>query len=110
MRNFLHSGNFLTFTAEDSVASGQGVMQGALFGIATTRAAVGENFEAALTGVFDLPKATGALTKGQKIYWDDSANNVTGTATGNALIGATTEAATTDAPTVAVRLNGVAQA
>ena len=106
MKNFIQSGNVLTFTAAASVASGDGVLQGALFGVASTDAETGEDFEAALTGVFELPKASGALTQGQKAYWSTSNGNVTGTASGNTLIGAVTVAAADAATTVRVRLNG----
>ncbi|CAA7627873.1 hypothetical protein MCP1_780002 [Candidatus Terasakiella magnetica] len=39
------------------VASGQGVIVGALFGIAATNALEAANVEIATTGVYDLPKA-----------------------------------------------------
>ncbi|WP_370049333.1 MULTISPECIES: DUF2190 family protein [Salipiger] len=106
MKNYIQAGNVLSFTAAAAVVSGQGVLQGALFGVATTDADLGADFEAAVTGVFELPKAAGALTKGQKAYWSTSNGNVTGTASGNTLIGAVTEAAADAATTAKIRLNG----
>ncbi|WP_238367622.1 DUF2190 family protein [Mesobacterium pallidum] len=108
MKNFVQSGDTLTFTAAATITSGQGVFQGALFGVALTNAESGADFEARIVGVFDLPKAAGALTKGQKVYWSTSNANVTGTASGNTLIGATTEAAADGDATARVRLNGTA--
>lgn len=108
MKNYVQPGDTLTFTAAADVTAGAGVLQGALFGVAKTDAATGEDFEAALCGVFDLPKAAGALTKGQKAYWNSSNAKVTGTASGNTLIGAVAEAAADAAATARVRLNGTA--
>ncbi|SFQ66535.1 Predicted phage recombinase, RecA/RadA family [Roseivivax halotolerans] len=106
MKNYIQAGNVLTFTAAAEIKAGQGVMQGALFGVASTDAATGDDFEAAVTGVFELPKASGALTKGQKAYWSTANGNVTGTASGNNLIGAVSEPAADAASAVRVRLNG----
>lgn len=106
MKNFVQAGDTLTFTAADAVVSGQGVLQGALFGVAVTSASAGQDFEARVVGVFELPKAAGALTKGQKVYWSTANANVTGTATGNTLIGAVIEAAADAASLAKVRLNG----
>ncbi|APZ52174.1 DUF2190 family protein [Salipiger abyssi] len=106
MKNYIQAGNVITFTAAATTAAGQGVLQGALFGVAATDAASGEEFEAAVTGVFELPKAAGALTKGQKVYWSSANANVTATATGNTLIGAVIEAAADAASLAKVRLNG----
>jgi len=107
MKNFVQQGNTLTFTAAASVTSGDGVLSGALFGVASTSAATGEDFEAALTGVFDLPKATGAISKHAKVYWDNTAKKITTTASGNTLVGAATQAAASGDATARVRLNGI---
>jgi predicted RecA/RadA family phage recombinase len=106
MRNFIQRGDSLTFTSADAVAAGQGVKMGALFGIAATDAAPGEAFEASIVGVFELPKAAGVIAAGAKVYWKSETSNVTTTATGNTLIGATTVAAADGATTTEVRLNG----
>lgn len=108
MKNFHQPGDTVTFTASVTVTSGQPVAMGSLFGIAVTDATSGQTFEAALVGVFDLPKATGAVTAGAKIYWDASEGEVTTDADSgaNPLIGAAVAAAASDAATVKVRLNG----
>ena len=106
MKNFIHPGNILTFTAAEAVASGQGVLQGALFGVAATSAEAGEDFEAQVVGVFELPKTGGAITKGAKVYWSSADSAVTGTASGNKLIGAAVMAASAGAGVTRVRLNG----
>ena len=107
MKNFIQKGDTLTLTAPTGgVASGDGVLVGSLFGIAAGDAAENDNVEVQTTGVFDLPKATGAVTQGAKIYWDNTNKNVTTTATGNTLIGAATVAAVSGDATVQVKLNG----
>lgn len=108
MRNFVQTGDTLTFTSPDPVTSGQGVTMNALFGVAASAAPAGDPFEAAVVGVFELPKAAGAIDAGAKVYWKADTSNVTTTATGNKLIGAATEAAVDTAAVVRVRLNGIA--
>ncbi|MBT9385626.1 DUF2190 family protein [Pseudooceanicola sp. CBS1P-1] len=108
MQNYIQKGDTITFTSAEAVASGQGVLMGALFGIASTSAAAGAPFEAALSGVYDLPKAADAIAAGDRLYWAVDADVVTTTAEGNTLIGAATEAAADAAAYVRVRLNGVA--
>lgn len=108
MRNYIQIGDTITAVAPTGgVTSGDGVLIGSLFGVAAYSAAAGEEVELRTVGVFTLPKAAGAITFGSKAYFDGAAGNITGTATGNKLIGATiADAATGDATTL-VRLNGV---
>ncbi len=107
MKNFVQSGNVVTLPAPTGgVLSGGGMLVGSLFGVAAYDAAQGAEVECALTGIFDLPKATGAITVGAKVYWDNTAKNVTTTASGNSLIGVAAAAAASGDTTVRVRLNG----
>ncbi len=107
MKNFIQKGDTLTMAAPTGgVASGDGVLVGSLFGIAAGDAAENDNVEVQTTGVFDLPKATGAVTQGAKVYWDNTNKNVTTTATANTLIGAATVAALSGDATARVKLNG----
>lgn len=108
MRNFVQTGDTLTFTSPAPVTSGQGVVMNSLFGVAASAAAANDPFEAAVVGVFELPKTAGTIDAGAKVYWKADTANVTTTATGNKLIGAATEAAADAATTVRVRLNGTA--
>ena len=109
MKNFVQPGNTVTLTAPYAVASGDGLLVGSIFGVAVGTAALSENVETALTGVFDLTKiGSQAWTAGVKIYWDDTNKRTTNVATSNTLIGVATEAVACGAgDTIGrVRLNG----
>ncbi|MBZ0138238.1 MAG: DUF2190 family protein [Pseudorhodoplanes sp.] len=93
MKNYVQPGNTVTLTAPYDVASGDGLLVGAIFGVATGAAANGEAIETALVGVFDLKKVgSQAWAVGDKIYWDNTAKQATKTATDNTLIGVAIEA------------------
>ena len=88
MKNYVSAGDTLVITAAAALKSGDGVLVGAAFGVATGDIALGTTGVIALSGVFDLPKiASQAWTVGQKVYWDGAASRCTGTASGNKLIG-----------------------
>jgi len=93
MKNYVQPGNTITLTAPYDVASGDGLLVGSIFGVATGAAANGEAIEAALVGVFDLKKVgSQAWAVGDKIYWDNTAKETTKTTTSNTLIGVAIEA------------------
>ncbi|MFC3637034.1 DUF2190 family protein [Camelimonas fluminis] len=104
MKNMVQRGHSMTVTATAAVKSGDLVLSGLVPGIAYTDAANGEEFEAATDGVFDLPKAAGAITIGAKVYFDAAAKNVTTTASGNTAIGHAWAAAAAGAASVPVKL------
>ena len=88
MKNYVQPGNAITLTASYAVSSGDGLLVGSIFGVATGSAALGESVEAALTGVYDLKKvASQAWAAGDKVYWDNTAKEATKTTTSNTLIG-----------------------
>ena len=106
MLNYKQPGDIIDFTAPaGGVTSGQALLFGAIFGVASTTQAEGKRVAVQVEGVFTLPKATGnGLTEGQKAYWDDTAKKITGTASGNTLVGHAVEAADTAATEAVVRL------
>ncbi|MBF0098347.1 MAG: DUF2190 family protein [Magnetococcales bacterium] len=106
MKNFIQPGDTVTVIAPVAVNSGEGLLVGALFGVALSTAAINTNVEVLTEGVVDLPKAAVAVTQGAKVYWDNTAKNVTTTATNNTLIGCAILAAAVGDATVRVRLNG----
>ena len=88
MKNHVQPGKTITLTAPYAVTSGDGLLVGAIFGVASGTAALGEAVETAVEGVYDLKKvASQAWAAGDKIYWDNTAKNTTKTLTSNTLIG-----------------------
>ncbi len=106
MNNFKQQGDTLVLTAPYAVASGAGALIGAIFGIAAIAIANGVKGPFKTNGVFALPKAAGAVTEGAIVYWDNTAKNVTTTASGNTKIGAAVAAQASGDATVTVKLNG----
>ena len=93
MKNYVQPGNTITLTAPYAVASGEGLLVGAIFGVASGTAALGETVETALVGVFDITKVgSQAWTVGAKVYWDNTNKRCTTVATDNTQIGVATEA------------------
>ena len=109
MKNYVQPGKTITLAAPYAVLSGDGLLVGAIFGVASGNAAIGEAVEVALVGVFDLKKvASQAWTVGDKVYWDNTAKETTKTATSNTLIGVAVEAVANGASDTVgrLRLNG----
>ncbi|TPQ50309.1 hypothetical protein C2U72_14065 [Prosthecomicrobium hirschii] len=107
MKNFVQRGDILTLVAPYDVAAGAGLLVGAIFGVATSPALSGATVEAAVSGVFELPKTSAqAWTVGAKVYWDDAAKLCTTVNTSNTLIGVAVAAAANPSATGLVRLNG----
>jgi predicted RecA/RadA family phage recombinase len=108
-RNFVQPGTTLTLAAPYAVSSGDGLLVGAIFGVASGDADTGDSVEATLVGVFDLKKvASQAWAVGDKVYWDNTAKAATKTSSGNTLIGvAVATVGGTASETIGrVRLNG----
>lgn len=107
MNNFIQNGDVLTVIAPADVVSGQIVKVGQLIGVAVTDAKSGDPVEIKRKGVFDLPKATGALTAGDPLYYDGSAKKLTKTkATGLTLVGVAHLGAASGDATVRALLDG----
>lgn len=111
MRNFIAPGSRVTITAGSDIQSGDGVLQGALFGVAGADIASGDEGEIMVEGVFELPKAgSQAWTVGARVYWDNGNSRCTTAASGNTLIGVAYDAVGSGADETSgrVRLNGAA--
>jgi predicted RecA/RadA family phage recombinase len=107
MKNFIQPGNSITAPVPYAVQSGDGVLIGALFGIAANSVAEGAETALATTGVFDLTKvAAQAWTLGAAVYWDNTARKCTTVATDNTRIGVAVQAASNPSAAGHVRLNG----
>jgi predicted RecA/RadA family phage recombinase len=106
MKNFVQDGCVVTLTAPSGgVTSGKGVKVGSIIAIAATTQAAAASFEGAVTGVFDVDKATGAAwAEGDLLYWDDTAKNFTKTSTSNTKSGYAVSAAASGDATGRMRL------
>ena len=106
MRNYIQKSENITVDSPADVLSGAGVIIGNLFGVANGDAQTGNPVVLSTVGVFDLPKTTANdITVGAALYWNDTAKEVSTTASGNTKIGVAV-AAKSGAGTVATRLNG----
>jgi predicted RecA/RadA family phage recombinase len=107
MKNYIQAGDAITVTAPYAVASGDGMLVGALFLVATGAAANGAVVEGVTEGVFDITTLgtdTGAV--GTKMYWDNAAKRLTTTLTSNTFVGHLIAAKTNGPTTSRVRLHG----
>lgn len=106
--NYIQKGDVVELTAPTGgVISGNGYLIDSVFVVALTSAAQGEKFNGKRVGVWTLPKpSTQVWAEGVKLYWNDTAKNVTATATNNTLIGAAAAEATNPSTTGSVLLTG----
>ena len=110
MKTFVQPGNSLAVAVPyvGGVTAGQGILVGALFGIAATDGAQNATIEAATQGVFDVTKEPAlAITAGARVFWDNTNRRITTTATSNFQVGIATQAALAADTTVRVWLNRV---
>ncbi|TJZ86154.1 DUF2190 family protein [Paracoccus hibiscisoli] len=108
MKNYVQPGEHLTLTMTAAVASGDGVLIGAIFGVTQGAAAANQQVVVVRRGVYDLPKlAAQAWTVGAKVYWNDTDKVCTTVASGNTLIGAAVEAAANPSAIGRVLLDGM---
>jgi predicted RecA/RadA family phage recombinase len=103
--NFVQEGNALNYTAGADIDSGDFVLIGAIGGVATTDIANGKTGAVHIKGVFSVPKATGAVSQGAKLYWDATNSVLTTTASGNTIVGVAAEAALSGDATAKILLN-----
>ena len=103
---YVHGGCAVDYTPGAAVAAGDVVVQGDLVGVVKRPIAANELGAVEVAGVFDFAKNTGvAYSVGTILYWDDTNNVVTTTATGNKQIGKSVRAAASADTTVRVRLS-----
>ncbi len=96
MRNYIQPGDSLAVAVPyaGGVTSGQGVLVGALFGVAAVDGVQNAVIECQTKGVFDIAKEPAlAITAGARLFWDNTNRRLTTTATGNFQVGMATVAA-----------------
>lgn len=98
----------IPLTVPYAVSSGNGVLVGALFGVAEADALINTVVVVDTQGSFRLPKATGSGTGnaiGTRVFWDNSAKSCTAaSATGLFPIGTAIEVSANTDTTVHVKL------
>jgi predicted RecA/RadA family phage recombinase len=108
MKNFIQPGKVVTLVATYNLTSGQGVLVGAIFGVAAHDALQGTPVEAVRDGIFVLDAvAADTLVAGDKVYWDNTARRITKTATNNVLVGAAAAPKSGTEASATVLLDGV---
>lgn len=117
MLNSICEGDSLNYLNETgaTILSGSPVLVGATLGVAFGDIADDAEGVLAIKGVYELPKATGAIGQGALVYWDADGNPVAGasqtgalttTANGNTLAGRAYAAAGSSDATVLLKLVG----
>lgn len=72
--NYVQPGEVIDFTAGATTVSGQVVRIGGLLGVSLQDVANGAVGPAQITGVFTVPKVSGAvIAQGERLVWDASA-------------------------------------
>jgi predicted RecA/RadA family phage recombinase len=96
MRNYVQPGDSLALAVPyaGGVTSGQGVLVGALFGVAAVDGVQNAVIECQTKGALDITKEPAlAITAGARLFWDNTNRRLTTTATGNFQVGLATVAA-----------------
>jgi len=106
MKNFVQRADNLPLAVPyTTITAGQGMLVGALFGVAVTDGVQNQVISAEIEGVFDLTKEpTLVIGAGVRVFWDNTNRRVTTTATSNFCIGVATQAAAGADATVRVAL------
>jgi predicted RecA/RadA family phage recombinase len=81
------------------------VAYGTRIGVIGCDIAAGETGSLHVSGVFEMPKGSGAITAGAEVYWSEDDAAITTTASGNVHAGFAAQAAAADAATVLVKIN-----
>ena len=106
-QNYIQQGDVLEWvnSSGSDVQSGQVVVAGEFVGVATGNIPDGQEGRIALSGVWELPKASGlAMAQGDRVYWDVADGNLNKTPADNHDTGLVFRNAETDDDRVQVKL------
>lgn len=81
------------YTPTSDVSAGAVIVQGSLVGVAVRPLTANRLGELVVNGVVSVEKATGAISAGALVYWDNTNQVATTTASGNTLMGKAIRAA-----------------
>ncbi len=105
---YVQTGDAVDYTPAADVKAGDVVIQNDLTGVAKLDIKAGKLGALAVTGVFDIPKATGAgsaIAAGAKAWWDATVKQATTVALAQGYLGKAVKAAADADATVRVRLS-----
>lgn len=106
MKNRVQDGQTITLIPAAAVASGGALLAGAMLAVAITAVAENTPGEFLAEGVYELPKASADIVAaGDQLYWDDTAKELTTTATDNTPAGKAWAAAGNGETLVSVKIN-----
>lgn len=77
MKNFICEGNRMQVILSSPVQSGDVVIVGDMVTVSQDTGAIDDTVVVYTKGVFELPKGTGALSQGAKVYWDSILKKIT---------------------------------
>lgn len=101
---FVQVGDVIDYTAAEDLSFGDVVDLSTRIGVAGAAIARDAAGPVQVTGVYRIPKATGAVTVGQALYWAKSAKNLTTTADSNTPAGWAVAPAGSEDPDVLVKI------
>ncbi|OUQ35639.1 DUF2190 family protein [Faecalibacterium sp. An122] len=101
---FVQVGDVIDYTAAEDLSFGDVVDLSTRIGVAGAAIARDAAGPVQVTGVYRIPKATGAVTVGQALYWAKSAKNLTTTADSNTPAGWAVAPAESEDPDVLVKI------
>lgn len=107
MKTYSKPGFIITHAHTAAIQSGEPLLLGDQLVISCGKYAANEEGEYMRAGVHTLPKAAVAIAKNVKVYWDNTAKNLTTVASGNTLAGLSDAAALSGDATFTVLLNGL---
>lgn len=108
MKNYIQDGARLQYanSSGSTITSGTGVLVGKRLGVAVADIANNTTGVLAMDGVFLLPKTlANVIAQGDLLYWNDTAKELTSTASGNTFAGYAHKAAGSTSSTIECRIN-----
>lgn len=81
---FYSADDGIDYTPGSAVTAGDVIVLGSIVAVAIDDIAANQKGSLQIDGIFKVPKITGAITVGSKIYWDPAGTPVTGDASSGA--------------------------
>lgn len=105
MAAYKQDGDKWDYTPSAAVAVGAVVVLNDTIAVADRPIAANTLGAVAVEGVFEMPKASGAIGQGAVVYWDSTNSNITTTSSGNKRAGKAAKAADSADTVVWVAIN-----